>query len=360
MARPARAHIDLQALRDNYQWARQLNAGCKALAVIKADAYGHGAVKVARALADQADGFAVASIEEALELRESGIQNPILLLEGVFEPAELALASSHELWITVHCQSQLEWLLAAPLQRPLKVWLKMDSGMHRLGFAPQDYRAAYAALAQSPQVSEIVTMTHLARADETDCPFTPQQRAIFEDITQDMPCERSIVNSAGLMAWPPSQGEWVRPGLALYGVSPLSGSRAGTTPLRPVMTLASQLIAVRQVNAGEAIGYGTHCITQGVTRIGVVAMGYADGYPRAAANGTPVAVAGQRTQLLGRVSMDMLTVDLTHLPHAAIGDAVELWGLQIGIEEVAKASQTIPYELLARMTRRVERHYRHQ
>lgn len=360
MARPARAQIDLQALRENYQWARQLTAGSRALAVVKADAYGHGAARVARALAGQADGFAVACLEEALELRESGVLNPILLLEGVFAPTELALVATHGLWITVHCQTQLEWLLSARLDRPLKVWLKMDSGMHRLGFAPQDYRAAYAALARSPQVSEIVAMSHFARADETDCPFSREQRATFERLTEDLPGARSIANSAGILAWPVREGEWVRPGLALYGVSPLSGSRAGATPLRPAMALESELIAVREVNAGEAIGYGTHCITQGITRVGVVAMGYADGYPRAAANGTPVAVAGQRTQLLGRVSMDMLSVDLTHLPHAAIGDAVELWGPQIGIAEVASASQTIPYELLTRLTRRVERHYRNQ
>lgn len=360
MARPARALIDLQALRDNYQWARQQTVGTKALAVVKADAYGHGAATVARALAGQADGFAVACMEEALELRESGVQNPILLLEGVFEPAEMALVSTHGLWIAVHCQTQLDWLLAARLERPLKVGLKMDSGMHRLGFAPQDYRAAYAALAQSPNVSEIVLMSHFARADETDSAFSQQQRATFDSLTDDLPCARSMANSAGLMAWPVRQGEWVRPGLALYGISPLTGSRALETPLRPTMTLQSELIAVREVQAGEAIGYGTHYITQGTTRVGVVAMGYADGYPRAAANGTPVAVAGQRTQLLGRVSMDMLTVDLTHLPQAAIGDAVELWGPQISIGEVASASQTIPYELLTRITRRVGRHYRNQ
>ena len=360
MARPARAHIDLQALRENYRWARQRTAGSRALAVVKANAYGHGAVRVARTLDGQVDGFAVACLEEALELRESGVQNPILLLEGVFAPTELALVSTHGLWITVHCQTQLQWLLSARLDRPLQVWLKMDSGMHRLGFAPQDYRAAYAALAHSPQVSEIVLMSHYARADETDCPFSLQQRATFESLTQDLPGARSLANSAGLMAWSPHAGEWVRPGLALYGVSPLSGSRALETPLRPAMTLESELIAVREVNAGEAIGYGTHYVTQGITRVGVVAMGYADGYPRAAANGTPVAVAGQRTRLLGRVSMDMLTVDLTHLPHAAIGDTVELWGPQIGIGDVASASQTIPYELLTQVTRRVERHYRNQ
>lgn len=360
MARPARAQIDLQALRENYQRARQLTAGSRALAVVKADAYGHGAARVARALAGQVDGFAVACLEEALELRESGVQDPILLLEGVFAPTELALVSTHGLWITVHCQTQLEWLLSARLDRQLKVWLKLDSGMHRLGFAPQDYRAAYAALAQSPQVSEIVLMSHFARADETDCPFSLQQRATFESLTADLPCARSIANSAGLMAWSARDGEWVRPGLALYGISPLTGSRALANPLRPAMTLESELIAVREVNAGETIGYGTHYITQGITRVGVVAMGYADGYPRAAANGTPVAVAGQRTQLLGRVSMDMLTVDLTHLPHAVVGDPVELWGPQIGVGEVASASQTIAYELLTRVTRRVERQYRNQ
>lgn len=358
MARPARAHIDLQALRENYQWARQLNAGCRALAVVKADAYGHGAARVAQGLADQADGFAVACIEEALALRASGVKNPILLLEGVFDPTELALVSAHELWVVVHCQRQVDWILSARMAQPLKVWLKMDSGMHRLGFAPQDYRAAYAALAQSPQVGEIVLMSHFARADETDGLFSQQQRAHFENLCVDLPGARSMANSAGLMAWSPRAGEWVRPGLALYGISPLSGSRAFAAPLKPAMTLVSELIAVREVPAGEAIGYGTHYTTQGVTRIGVVAMGYADGYPRAAANGTPVAVAGQRTQLVGRVSMDMLTVDLTQLPHAVAGDPVELWGSQIGVEEVARFSQTIPYELLTRVTGRVERHYR--
>ncbi len=360
MARPARALIDLKALRENHQWARQLTVGSKALAVVKADAYGHGAVQVAHALADQADGFAVACIEEALELRGSGIQQPILLLEGVFEPSELTLACTHALWITVHSQTQLEWLLSAGLDKPLNVWLKMDSGMHRLGFAPQDCLAAYAALAESPNVNQIVLMSHYARADETDCPYSKTQRATFEALVADLPCQRSLANSAGLMAWSAGEGEWVRPGLALYGISPLTGSRALTTPLQPTMTLTSELIAVRELNGGETVGYGMHYVTPGMTRIGVVAMGYADGYPRAASNGTPVAVAGQRTQIIGRVSMDMLTVDLTHLPHAAVGDPVELWGPQIGIAEVASASQTIPYELLTRITRRVERLYRNQ
>lgn len=357
MARPANALIDLQALRDNYQWARRNNPGTRALAVIKADAYGHGAVTVARALSGQVDGFAVACLEEAMELRESGVIDPILLLEGVFTPAELKLAVTYSLWVVVHCQTQLDWLLSARLDRPLNVWLKMDSGMHRLGFDPQDYLAAYAALAQSSQAAEVVLMTHYARADETDASFSRQQRLLFERLTAGLPCARSMANSAGLMAWSPGEGEWVRPGLALYGISPLSGSRALDTPLRPAMALTSALIAVRTVQSGEAVGYGTHFITQGVTRVGVVAMGYADGYPRAAANGTPVAVAGQRTRLVGRVSMDMLTVDLTHLPDASIGDPVELWGHRVSIEEVARASQTIPYELLTRITRRVERSY---
>jgi len=348
--RPARALIDLDALRHNYRLARQLG-GQKALAVVKADAYGHGAVRCAQALEGLADGFAVACIEEALVLREAGIGAPILLLEGFFDAAELELVGAHGLWTVVHAPWQLEALERSAPAAPVDVWLKLDSGMHRVGFAPHDYAAAWQRLRALPQVGNIVKMSHFARADELEHPRTAEQLATFASATAGLPGARSICNSPALLGWPQARGEWARPGLMLYGVSPFAQEHDLAAQLRPVMTLESKVIAVRELPAGEPIGYGARFVTEGPTRVGVVAMGYADGYPQFAANGTPVAIDGRPGRLIGRVSMDMLTVDLSQHPQAGVGSQVELWGAQVPAREVVAHSQTSSYRLLCAVKR---------
>jgi alanine racemase len=351
MSRPTVARIDRQAFVDNYRLAKNLAPGARALAVVKANGYGHGAVALARALADEADAFGVACTEEAMELRESGIRNPVLLMEGPFEPAEITNAALHEFAVVVHSQYQVEWLLEAHLTRPLDVWLKVDTGMHRLGFDPAAAREVRGQLTDSRNVADIVSMTHFARADEPGHPMTADQLALFGDIADDDVA--SVANSAAVLGGLGGR-HWIRPGIMLYGSSPL---QPPPRPLRPVMRFESRLIAVHRLAAGESIGYGGRFVCDRSMRIGVVAVGYADGYPRHAPDGTPAAVNGQRTRLVGRVSMDMLTVDLTDQPSAAVGDPVQLWGDCVGVDEVAAASGTIAYELFTRLNRRVHLRY---
>lgn len=353
--RPARALIDLQALRHNYQLAREV-AGARALAVIKADAYGHGAVRCAQALQEQADGFAVACIEEALQLREAGIRGPILLLEGFFEVDELALIEQHDLWCVVHALWQVEAIERSAVRKPLTVWLKLDSGMHRVGLHPADYQAAYRRLLASGKVAKIVLMSHFARADELDCPRSSEQLAVFEQARQGLVAEVSLRNSPAVLGWPGIPSDWVRPGIMLYGATPFEQAQAVAAQLQPVMTLESKIISVRELPAGEPVGYGARFVTERPARVGVVAMGYADGYPRHAPSGTPVAIDGQRSRLIGRVSMDMLCVDLSDLPQAGLGSRVELWGKQVLASDVAACADTIPYQLFCNL-RRVPRLY---
>ncbi|MCG6574345.1 alanine racemase [Pseudomonas sp. AF32] len=353
--RPARALIDLQALRHNYQLAREVT-GAKALAVLKADAYGHGAVRCAEALQDSADGFAVACIEEALELRAGGIRGPILLLEGFFEANELSLIVEHDLWCVVHSLWQLEALEKAAMSKPITVWLKLDSGMHRVGLHPADYQGAYRRLLASGKVAKIVLMTHFARADELHDSSSVQQLAVFEAARQGLVAETSLRNSPAVLGWPQIPSDWVRPGIMLYGATPFDEAHPTASRLQPVMTLESKIISVRELPAGEPVGYGARFVTAQPTRVGVVAMGYADGYPRQAPTGTPVQVDGQPSQLVGRVSMDMLCVDLTNLPHAGLGSSVELWGKHVLASDVAKAAGTIPYQIFCNL-RRVPRLY---
>jgi len=353
--RPARALIDFQALRHNYQLAREVT-GAKALAVIKADAYGHGAVRCAEALQDGADGFAVACIEEALELRAGGIRGPVLLLEGFFEADELSLIVEHDLWCVVHSLWQLEAIEKAAMNKPITVWLKLDSGMHRVGLHPADYQGAYRRLLASGKVAKIVLMTHFARADELHDPTSVQQLAVFEAARQGLVAETSLRNSPAVLGWPQIPSDWVRPGIMLYGATPFDEVQATASRLQPVMTLESKIISVRELPVGEPVGYGARFVTAQPTRVGVVAMGYADGYPRQAPTGTPVQVDGQPSQLVGRVSMDMLCVDLTHLPHAGLGSTVELWGKHVLASDVAKAAGTIPYQIFCNL-RRVPRLY---
>ncbi|AXO90561.1 alanine racemase [Pseudomonas parafulva] len=348
--RPARALIDLQALRHNYRLAREL-AGAKALAVVKADAYGHGAVRCALALEADADGFAVACIEEALELRAAGIKAPVLLLEGFFEASELSLIAEHDLWCVVHSLWQLEAIEQHPVHKPLNIWLKLDSGMHRVGLHPKDYHEAYQRLLASGKVARIVLMSHFSRADELDAATTEQQVAAFEAARQGLTAECSLRNSPGVLAWPNTPSDWVRPGIMLYGASPFEVEQAQAARLQPVMTLQSRIISVRELPVGEPVGYGARFTSTRPTRVGVVAMGYADGYPRHAPSGTPVVVAGKRTQLIGRVSMDMLCVDLTEVPEATVGSPVELWGKQVLASDVAQQAGTIPYQIFCNLRR---------
>ncbi|HEX8596276.1 MAG TPA: alanine racemase [Pseudomonas sp.] len=353
--RPARALIDLQALRHNYRLARD-TTGAKALAVIKADAYGHGAVQVAQALEADANGFAVACIEEALELREAGIRAPILLLEGFFEADELPLIVEHDLWCVVHSLWQLEAIEQAPVRKPIMVWLKLDTGMHRVGLHPKDFRAAYQRLLASGKVAKIVLMSHFARADELDNPCSEEQLAVFESARQGLAAEISLRNSPAVLGWPQIPSDWIRPGIMLYGATPFDRPQALADQLQPVMTLESKVICVRELPAGEPVGYGAAYVTEGARRVGVVAMGYADGYPREAPTGTPVWIDGQPSQLLGRVSMDMLCVDLTHLPQAGLGSRVELWGKNVLASDIAARAGTIPYRIFCNL-RRVPRLY---
>jgi alanine racemase len=348
--RPARALIDLQALRHNYQLAREVT-GAKALAVIKADAYGHGAVRCAQALQEQADGFAVACIEEALQLREAGIGEPILLLEGFFEADELALIEQQDLWCVVHSLWQLELIERSAVRKPLTVWLKLDSGMHRVGLHPADYQAAYRRLLASGKVAKIVLMSHFARADELDCPRSTEQLAVFEQARQGLVAEVSLRNSPAVLGWPQVPSDWVRPGIMLYGASPFEQTQALAARLQPVMTLESKIISVRELPADEPVGYGARFVTERPTRVGVVAMGYADGYPRHAPTGTPVLIDGRPSRLIGRVSMDMLCVDLSDLPGTGLGSRVELWGKQILASDVATRAGTIPYQLFCNLRR---------
>lgn len=354
MTRPSRAIIDLDALRHNYLSARRLHGG-RALATLKANAYGHGAEACARALAPIADGFAVAFLDEALALRRAGITTPILLLEGCFSAEELREAHAHGFWVAVHQESQLHALETAPAHaQGMHVWLKLNSGMNRAGFALRDAGALHARLRSARAVDRITVMSHFARADEPGSVATAKQIQAFDEATADLAGERSLANSAALLAWPEARRDWARPGILLYGADPLPGEGHG---LLPVMTLQSEVFAVRDLKAGDPLGYGARFVAEKPMRIGLVAVGYADGYPRTVPNGTPVAVGGHASRIVGRVSMDMLTVDLTELPSEGVGSTVELWGKSVPINRIASAAGTIAYELLCHV-QRVPRVYR--
>ncbi|SFT60209.1 alanine racemase [Halomonas saccharevitans] len=363
MARPLIADIDLDALRHNYRLARDRAPHSRALAVIKADAYGHGALRCARALEDLAPAFAVACLEEAETLREGGITAPIVLLEGIFEAAELERVEALELWMAVHSDWQLEALLAYRPARPIPVWVKVDSGMHRLGFPPERAEAVWARLAAAPgHACDLHLMSHFATADARESGYFEQQLGLLEALATRLGAPTCLANSPATLAWPASHGAWNRPGVMLYGSDPLEAANAASRRLAPVMTLRSELIAVREIKAGEPVGYGGRWRAPRPSRIGVVACGYGDGYDRHAVDGTPVLVAGQRTAIAGKVSMDMLTVDLTDIPEADIGSEVVLWGRAasgevLSVDEVARHCDTISYTLLTGVLPRVPRRY---
>ena len=355
MTRAAQAQINLHALRHNLQRVREAAPQCRIMAMVKANAYGHGMVRVARALVDAGtDALGVASIDEAMMLRDAGIAAPITLLEGFFEPAELMLIQQHNLDVVIHHPAQLAILEATPLATPITVWLKVDSGMHRLGFAPEQVPQVWQRLTACPSVRPPVRlMTHLASADDLASPQTPQQLACFNAVTAEIKADRSIANSAAILGWPQTHDGWVRPGIMLYGASPFINSTAMAHDLKPVMTLTSQLIAINHYKKGDAIGYAASWVCPHDMPVGVVALGYGDGYPRHAVSGTPVLVNGKRVPLIGRVSMDMLFVDLSVVPAARAGSPVVLWGENLPVEDVAHAAHTVSYELLCALAARV-------
>ena len=356
--RPLLATIDLSAIRHNYDLARQQAAGRKAFAVIKANAYGHGAREVVSAL-PEADGFAVAFLSEAGEVRGLHMLARVLLLQGCFEPAEYRMAAQMELDVVVQGPEQAEMLLATQLVKPLRIWLKLDSGMHRLGFTAGSLREWHARLQGARQVAELNLISHFACADEPEHPLHASQLASIDSLNDLAFAHRSLANSAAILATPQSHADWLRPGIMLYGASPFTGQRAADLGLRPALSLTASWIAVREVPAGDSVGYGASWSAAAPTRIGTISCGYADGYPRTAPAGTPVLVCGQRVPLVGRVSMDMLTVDLSNVPEAQVGSPVELWGANLSVDEVAECCGTIGYELLTRLTARVPRRHRY-
>ncbi len=348
------ATIDGGALRHNLSVVRQWAPESRVMVVIKANAYGHGLVAVARALGT-ADAFAVARVDEGMILRAAGITTPTVLLEGVFDREGLEAAAGAGFELVVHTAEQIELLRAAAPGVSFKVWLKLDSGMNRLGFKGAAFDSAHAALAALAAVRSPVNLfTHLASADEPDLPTTGEQLARFAAATRAMTGERSIANSAGMLSFADAQADWVRPGLLVYGVSPIAGSIGADYGLRPVMTLKSHVIARKDLAAGERVGYGGDWTATRPTQLAVAAVGYGDGYPRALPSGAPVLVNGERASLAGRVSMDMIGIDVTDLKRPpALGDPVVLWGEGLPVEEIAVWADTIPYELLCGISQRV-------
>lgn len=356
MSRPAKVVINLSALRHNFSRIRTLAPDSRVMAIVKADAYGHGLVRIAQSL-EQADAFGVACLDEARELRQAKIQQRIILLEGPYSGEELTKISQLGLDMVVHDLSQLEMLEQNQLNKPVCIWLKLDTGMHRLGFSPDLASQALARLEQSAGVKEIRLMTHLASANNREDPMTRKQLQCFSQFNENMSLEKTIANSAGILAFPDAHVDWVRPGIMLYGVSPFSDSNGSQEGLKPVMTLQSRLITVRALKAGDPVGYGATWRCPEDMSVGVVAAGYGDGYPRHAESGTPVLVNGKRVELIGRASMDMLTVDLRSQPQAKTGDPVVLWGEGLPVEEVANHAGTIPYEVLCAVHKRLKFEY---
>jgi len=350
MSRPLLAQINLAALSANLARSRELAAGAQVLAVVKADAYGHGLMRVLPAL-EQADGLALLELDAAVALRERHYTRRILLLEGFFEERELAEIAQRRLAVVVHHVDQVAMLEAASLARPLEVFVKVNTGMNRLGLAVDEIAGACERLSQCPAVAALRLMTHLARAEDDDGLREPLEA--FERACRGLPYPRSIANSAGVIRYGEVGGDIVRPGIMLYGATPFPDASAQALGLQPVMTLRSRLIEVRKLEANDSVGYGGAYAAPRAHRIGVIACGYADGYPRLAPNGTPVLVCGKKVRMAGRPSMDMLTVDLTEVPEARIGSPVVLWGEGLPVDDVANAASTIGYELLCAVAPRV-------
>lgn len=350
MFRPIRATIHAAALRHNLVLARMRAPNSRVMAVIKANGYGHGLLLVAQGLS-VADGFAVLGTEDAIALRAAGYQQEILLLEGLFHADEVALAAQYGLTVVVHCREQLEMLEQAAPPSTIGVFLKLNTGMNRLGFVAAEFGNALERLRRCAAVADITLMTHFANADVPQ--GVVKQMDMFERCTAGLGLPRSLANSAALLHYPDTHAEWVRPGIMLYGASPFPDVDAASLGLWPAMTFTSKIIAVQILQPGSSVGYGSPFSADRPLRVGVVACGYADGYPRHAPTGTPVFVAGRMTRSLGRVSMDMLCVDLTGIAEAGIGAPVELWGANVAVDDVATSAGTVGYELLCAVAPRV-------
>lgn len=357
MARPIRARLDWSALRHNHEVVRRHSAGAKVWSVVKADAYGHGLMASAAALRDSTDGFALVELEGAMALRDAGIFHPILMLEGPYQADELPLYAELELTPVLHTPWQIDALVDARLPMRLPVYLKLNTGMNRLGFSEDEFTVTLDRLAAADCAESVTLMTHFADADEARGIHEQLQR--FSAMARNRKLPVSLANSAALLRFPESIGDWVRPGIMLYGSSPFPAMQsAAGLGLRPVMTLESELIAVRGLEPGDAVGYGSTFVADRPMRVGVVACGYADGYPRHAPTGTPVGIAGRRTRTLGRVSMDKICVDLSELPlEVGVGDKAILWGGEgehhVPADEVAAAAGTVAYELFCALAARV-------
>ncbi|AOK29392.1 alanine racemase [Burkholderia singularis] len=351
MPRPISATIHTAALANNLSVVRRHAPRSKVWAIVKANAYGHGLARVFPGLRGT-DGFGLLDLDEAVKLRELGWAGPILLLEGFFRSTDIDVIDRYSLTTAVHNDDQMRMLETARLSKPVNIQLKMNSGMNRLGYVPEKFRAAWERARACPGIGQITLMTHFSDADSER--GVAEQVATFEHGAQGIAGARSFANSAAVLWHPSTHFDWVRPGIVLYGASP-SGRAAdiATQGLKPAMTLASELIAVQTLAKGQTVGYGSRFVAQGKMRIGVVACGYADGYPRIAPEGTPVVVDGVLTTIVGRVSMDMLTVDLTPVPQAGIGARVELWGEALAIDDVAAHCQTVGYELMCAVAPRV-------
>lgn len=354
-SRKTQAIINLSALRNNYLSIAAMAPKSNTIAVIKANAYGHGAVEVAKSLSDLAPAFAVAFIDEAISLRESGINLPILILEGPLSIDDFSIAQQQNFWLMLHNDHQIGWLttLSSPFSRPL--WIKVDTGMNRLGFFPGQLEDVITML-NAEQQSSLVLCSHFSSAGEIDNPKTLKQISILQELVQQFSCQSSMANSAGIINWPQSHSNYNRLGLALYGATPVEKKNL-TISLKPVMTLQSSIIGMRKLAIGESVGYGEKWQAHRPTVIATVAIGYADGYPRSAPTGTPVLINGQQAPLAGRVSMDMITIDVTDIKNTQLGDIVELWGENLSIEVIAKHTGTINYELITRISPRVPKIY---
>ena len=371
--KPATATINGHALRHNIQLIKSLAPHSKICAVVKANAYGQGIRRVIKNLEELVDGFGVARIKEAFTIQESGYAGRIVLLEGFFDKEELLKTLSRRFDTVIHSIEQLElleqvakewqaeqakgfWKRKTKIYFPINVWLKIDTGMHRLGIDPKKVDEFYQRLKNCPLVSDVTFISHFSRADELECGYTEKQIALFEQVSQPYPVEKSISASSGILYWQQAHYDWVRPGIIMHGISP---HNAPITDLgfQPVMTLSSSLIAVRDHKAGEPVGYGAGWISPEDTKIGVVAIGYGDGYPRNAPEGTPVFINGRKVPIVGRVSMDMMTVNLGKESQDKVGDEVILWGKDLLIEEVAQSLGVISYELVTKLTPRVITEY---
>lgn len=350
MPRPILASINTSALKHNLAVVAGYAPSSKVMAVVKANAYGHGLITVATALST-ADGFATVDIEDAIRLRQAGFRQTLLLLNGFFHPNELPALAEYGLSTVIHCEEQLEGFITSALPTKVDVFLKMNSGMNRLGFPPHQFTAALQKLLNSERAGNVTLMTHFATADDATGIKAPLQ--LFSKTIGNSHLPTSLANSAALIRYPETRTAWVRPGIMLYGSSPFPDESGAALGLLPVMTLESEIIAVQEIQAGQAVGYGRTFVAERPTRVGIVACGYADGYPRHAPSGTPVLVSGVQTTTLGRVAMDMLCVDLGPAPQAGRGDKVILWGEGLSVDEVAQRAGTVSYELLCAMASRV-------